>query len=84
MSYTHDVLEAKIRSMYPEIEEHKIGFSMDFNDEKGAWIIKFKKDAHELTTHLDKEDADECMNDVFCVHLGVQMGQFVDNFERDV
>ena len=84
MSYTHDVLEAKIRSMYPEIEEHEIGLSMDFNDEKGAWIIKFKKAAHELVTYLDKADADECLNGVFCVHLGVQIGQFVDNFEREV
>ena len=30
-----------------------------------------------------EEDADECINGVFCVHLGVQMGEFVDNFERE-
>ncbi len=83
MSYTQAVLEAKIMAMYPEIKEHGIGFSMDFDDEEGAWIINFKKAAHELTTHLKKEDADECINGVFCVHLGVQMGEFVDNFERE-
>ena len=82
MSYAHDVLEEKVRSMYPEIKEHGIDLSLDFDDEGNEWILKFRKGAHELTTHLKKEDADECLNGVFCVHLGVQMGEFVDNFER--
>ena len=30
-----------------------------------------------------KKDADECMNNIKCVYLGVQIGQFVKNFEED-
>jgi hypothetical protein len=81
MSYSKVALEDKILDMYPEIVEHGISASLDFSEGKNAYIVKLKKGKHELTTHLDKEDADECMEGVKCVHLGVQIGQFVQNFE---
>lgn len=81
MSYTKVALEDKILDMYPEVQEHGISVSLDFNGEKNAYVVKFRKDSHELTTHLEKKDADECMDGVKCVHLGVQIGQFIKNFE---
>ncbi len=54
---------------------------LDFSTEKNAYIVKFKKGRHELTTHLERKDADECMDGIKCVYLGVQIGQFVKNFE---
>jgi hypothetical protein len=81
MGYTHEALKGKILDMYPEIEENGISAELNFIEEKNAYIIRFKKNAHELTTHLEKKDADECMNDVKCVYLGVQVGQFIKNFE---
>ncbi|MDD3580386.1 MAG: hypothetical protein PHW74_05105 [Desulfobacca sp.] len=82
MSYTNDQLQAKIAEMYPEIPQHNIDLSLDFNAEKNAYIIKLKKDQHELTTHLEKPDADACMEGNKCVYFGVQIGQFVKNFEK--
>ncbi len=82
MGYTKVALEAKIREMYPEIEQHGISASIDFDENKNAYILKFKKDSHELETYLDKSDADECMNGVKCVHLGIKIGEFVINFEE--
>jgi hypothetical protein len=67
--------------MYPEITRHGISISLNFNEEKNAYIVKFKKGKNELTTHLGKKDADDCMNNIKCVYLGVQIGQFVKNFE---
>jgi hypothetical protein len=81
MGYTKASLEDKMSEMYPEIREHGIFTSIDFSKEKNAYIVKFKKGKHELTTHLDKQDADECMDGIKCVHLGVQVGQFIENFE---
>jgi hypothetical protein len=46
-------------------------------------IIKFKKDSHELTTHIEKRDADECMDGIKCVYLGIQVAQFIKNFEEE-
>jgi hypothetical protein len=82
MGYTKVALEDKILEMYPEIREHGRSASIDFSREKNAYIVKFKKGKHELTTHLEKKDADECMDGIKCVHLGIQVGQFMKNFEE--
>ena len=81
MGYTNVALKDKIMEMYPDIIKNGISVSLDFDKEKNAYIVKFKKDKHELTTHLDKKDADECMNGTKCVYLGIQVGQFIKNFE---
>lgn len=81
MGYTKVALKDKIMEMYPDIGKHGIAVSLDFSEEKNAFIVKFKKDKHELTTHLEKKDADECMDGIKCVYLGVQIGQFIKNFE---
>lgn len=82
MSYTDEALRKKILDMYPDIIKHGISLGLDFSKEKNAYIVRFRKGAHELTTHLEKKDADECMNDIKCVYLGVQIGQFIRNFEE--
>jgi len=82
MAYTDEALTAKIREMYPEVSQHNISLGLDFSHEKNAYLVKFRKGAHELTTHLEKKDADDCMNNIKCVYLGVQIGQFLKNFEE--
>ena len=81
MGYTIVDLKEKLMEMYPEIERHGIKMGVDFSAEKNAYVVKFSKNSHELTTHLEKKDADECMDGIKCVYLGVQIGQFVKNFE---
>lgn len=81
MKYRKDLLGNKIHEMYSEIAKHGIEVSLDFDESKNAYIVKFKKGAHELTTDLKKRDAEDCMNNVKCVYLGEQIGQFVKNFE---
>lgn len=82
MGYTIVALKDKILEMYPEITKHGISLGLEFNEEKNAYIVKLKKDHHELVTHLEKKDADDCMNNIKCVYLGVQIGQFIKNFEE--
>ncbi len=81
MGYTNVALKDKIMEMYPDIEKLGISVGLDFSPEKNAYTVKFKKGQHELTTHLEKKDADECMDGIKCVYLGVQVGQFIKNFE---
>jgi hypothetical protein len=81
MGYTKVALEEKIIEMYPEIQKHGISISLNFDEKKNAYIVKFTKDKQELTTHLEKKDADDCMNNIKCVYLGVQVQQFIKNFE---
>ncbi|MEW6585322.1 MAG: hypothetical protein AB1442_06880 [Nitrospirota bacterium] len=81
MGYTNVALKEKILEMYPEIGKNGIAVGLDFNEAKNAYIVTFKKDHQELTTHLEKKDADDCMGGIKCVYLGVQIGQFIKNFE---
>jgi hypothetical protein len=82
MSYTNVALKDKIMEMYPEIREHNLAVSLDFDAQKSAYIVTFKRGREELSTHLETKDADECMNGIKCVYLGVQVAQFIKNFEE--
>jgi len=81
MGYTIDALKEKIMEMYPDTKKHNISVGLEFSEEKNAYVVKFKRGKHELTTHLEKKDADDCMDGIKCVYLGVQIGQFIKNFE---
>ena len=83
MAYTMDALKAKVKEMFPDIDKYQMDCSLTFDEGKKAYIIKLTKGAHVLTTHLDRPDADACLAGKECVHLGVQMAQFVKNFEED-
>jgi hypothetical protein len=80
MGYTIVALKEKIMEMYPEIVDHGISVGLTFDEQKNAYIVQFKKGSQELITHLEKKDADDCMNGIKCVYLGVQIGQFIKNF----
>jgi hypothetical protein len=80
--YTMAELQTKITGMYPEIGTHDLAMSLELNKEGDAYRVTFKRGAEELTTRLEKHDADECMNGTKCVYLGVQVVQFIKNFEE--
>ncbi|MDI6864242.1 MULTISPECIES: TusE/DsrC/DsvC family sulfur relay protein [Thermodesulfovibrio] len=80
MAYTIEDLKNKIFEMYPEVKQQSFNVNIYYSEEKQSYIIRFQKGTSELITHLDKQDADDCMNNVKCVYLGVQIGQFIKNF----
>lgn len=80
MGYTIVGLKEKILEMYPELDEHGVAVNLTFDAEKDAYIVKMRKGSHELTTHLERQDAEECMNGIKCIYLGIQVVQFVKNF----
>lgn len=80
MGYTIVALEDKIMEMYPEIRQQQLALSIVFNADKNAYVVTFSRGSESLATHLEKKDADECMNGIKCVYLGVQIAQFIRNF----
>ena len=70
-----------IQSLYPELGECGINVDVEWSEEKKAWVVDLKKDDHELTTHLEPEDADGCMQGNKCVSLGLQIAQLKANVE---
>ena len=81
MSVDPKILESKIREMYPEIIQHDLSLSLSFDKGVDSWIIELGKGEHKLATHLEKNDAEACLQGIQCIYLGVQIGQFVKNFE---
>jgi hypothetical protein len=79
----HDKKELcdKISEIYPEIGECGINVDVEWNNEKNSWVVDLKKDEHELTTHLEPQDADGCMEGKQCVSLGLQIAQLKANIE---
>lgn len=80
MGFSNIALKDKIVEMYPEIARHGISVGLDFNEDNDTYVIKFKKDSHGLLTYLEKEDANECMDGNKCIHLGIKITEFINNF----
>jgi len=74
-------LKKKLLEMYPGIQKHQIDLGLEFKEDKDYWIVKLEKGDQKLHTHLERKDADECLDGVECVYLGMQIGQFINNFE---
>ncbi|HLC14788.1 MAG TPA: hypothetical protein VJL89_00980 [Thermodesulfovibrionia bacterium] len=83
MSVNAKDLESKLREMYKDIDKYKFDMSLTYDENKIAWIVELSHGPHHLTTHIDKADAEACLEGTKCVYLGVQVGQFVNNFEED-
>ncbi|RJX35496.1 MAG: hypothetical protein C4525_03710 [Desulfarculus sp.] len=75
-------LAAKLKEMYPEITQHGLNLDLEFKPDKDYWVVMLSKGDHRLHTLLDQKDALACLEGTQCVYLGVQIGQFVKNFEN--
>ena len=80
MHVTASLLEAKIREIYPELEEYDVAISIYFDEKTDAWVVTFSKNGHSLDTHLDKDDVQACVEGKKCVYMGVQIGRFIENY----
>ena len=81
MEHSPSELRQQIKAIHPEIDLYGLDFDLEYKPEKQVWLLKLEKDDLKLHTYLDKKDADACMEGVQCVYLGVQLGQFINNFK---
>jgi len=51
----------KISEIFPDIGTCGINVTVNYDDEKKAWVVDLKKDTHELKTFLELDEADACM-----------------------
>jgi hypothetical protein len=82
MEHTIAEVKAKIHEMYPDIDKYGVTSSLTYDKEKKTFVLELKKDVHHLATYIDKVDADKCLDNIECIHLGVQIGQFMENFKK--
>jgi hypothetical protein len=81
MEHNKEELLEKLRQMHPEIQKYNLNLDAEWLADKNAWLVKVDHGDLKLHTYLDKSDADACLEGTQCVYLGVQIGQFVNNFE---
>ena len=82
MKHTVDEMKVKIHQMYPGIGKHGVTSTVTYDKGKKTYVLELKKGPHHLATYIDKVDADKCLQGVECIHLGVQIGQFMENFKK--
>ncbi len=82
MKYSTVALKEKILEMYPEIGQYELLLGIVFSEDKDAYVLTLNKGSDSLTTHLAKKDADECMEGIKCVYLGMQVAEFLKNYAR--
>jgi hypothetical protein len=75
----NEILCKSIRALYPEIGECGIDIHANWNKDKKIWIIDFKSGPHVLTTHLEPEDANACMEGRHCPPLGIKIADLKSN-----
>jgi len=83
MGYTIVSLKEKILEMYPELARRGVGSTLSYERGQKAYVLKLKKGGHELATYVDKPDASRCMDGHVCIALGIQIRQFLDNFQEE-
>ncbi|MBI4794787.1 MAG: hypothetical protein HY790_02940 [Deltaproteobacteria bacterium] len=82
MGYTIAGLKDKIMEMYPEIDKYGVVSSLIFDNSKKTYVFKLTKGPHELSPYIDQVDADACMGGKECIHLGIRIRQFLENFKE--
>jgi hypothetical protein len=72
----------KIGAVFPDIGECGIDVTVEYDEEKGGWLVNLQKERHHLKTYLEPHDAALCMEGKQCITLGMQVGQLRSNIER--
>ncbi len=76
-------LVSKLREMNPQIGQHGLDLSLDFDRSEDEWTVTLAKGKHALKTHLARKDAEDCLSGIQCLYMGVKIGEFVANFEAE-
>lgn len=84
MAYTPEELKEKLHDLYPEIKQFGLSLNIIFDKQKDAWIVTFEKEGHQRHAFLDRNDADACMAGTSCIYLGVLIGQYIKDLEKEM
>ncbi len=80
--YQKNQICEKITTLFPKIGKCGIDVNVEFDQKNNAWAVRLKKNYQELTTFLEPEDANACMENRQCIGLGLQIHQLRDNIKQ--
>lgn len=70
-------LKNKLKEIYPEIEKYNLQMQVKQDQETNSWLVTFSKGEESLSTHIEYEDVEKCLEGKECFHLGVELGRFI-------
>jgi hypothetical protein len=77
MTEKAEQIKSKILQVYPEIGQFGLGLEISYDDRTNAWVATVTKGAEQLSTHLEEEDVESCLQGKECYHFGMQLGRFI-------
>lgn len=75
-------LSMKIQEMFPEIGQHGVTLAVTEMADINSWEIRLAKDGKEMTSCLDRTDAENCLAGRECTSFSSEVGQFVHSYCR--
>ena len=72
-----ETLCEKIHDLYPQIGECDVDLNVNWDEDRNAWAVDFKKGGHRIKHYLEDADAAVCLDGNQCLSLGLEFGQFV-------
>ena len=82
MKVDANALSAKIKSMFPEIEQNGVTLTVREDLAMKSWEIQLSKDKHTMNACLDSKDAESCLAGKECAAFSSEVGQFVHSYCR--
>ena len=79
MNVTHDILENRIKDMFPELAANGMGVEAEMEDATGDWLVHIGRDGDRIATHVGAADAAACLDGGRCLNLAAQVGNFVND-----
>ncbi len=77
MSVSKEDLRSRILELYPEFNQFGLSLDLAYDEEKKAWLATVTKGEHQLSTHLEEQDVESCLQGGECYHFGTQLGRFI-------
>lgn len=82
MTVEAPVLKEKIVGIYPELDKNDLDLTVKYDEDKACWAVMLQKDGKSLTTYLEQDDAEGCIEGKECIHLGHQISEFIETYCR--
>ena len=80
MTISKEDLRSRILELYPEFGQFQLSLDLSYDEDQQSWIATVTKGEHQLSTHLEEQDVESCLQGRECYHFGIQLGRFIRNY----
>ncbi len=82
MGYSLKQLEQRLREHHSDIDKQGIKLNVSFDRERVGYVVVLTKADKQSEIFISQKDADECMEGIECYHLGIELGNFLREFQE--